>query len=321
MNPAAMTRTLIASPTAQRSVVLAMLLAVAAACWGWLLARSGGGAGMDMAAMARPTMGLPATAFLVMWVVMMVAMMFPTTAPMVLTFHRIQSGKRARGEAFVSTWVFVAGYTTVWAAAGIAAYLGAIAAEAVGARLGLSAAAAARIGGAFLILAGIYQLTPYKNICLSKCRSPIGFLLSAWRDGAIGALRMGFEHGASCLGCCWLLMVILFPLGVMNLGAMAIVMLVVFAEKALPWERVAVWGTAGALILYGAVVITVPRALPTFTAAMAMPGMAMPMPATGEMKRKTPAWGQMIMPAKPAGPATPMPGVTMPASAPAPARH
>jgi predicted metal-binding membrane protein len=267
----------IASPATQRNVVLALLLAVAAACWGWLLLRNGG-AGGNMAAMARPTMGLPAPAFLVMWVVMMVAMMFPTMAPMVLTFHRIQSAKRARGEAFVSTWVFVAGYTVVWAAAGIIAYLGAVAAEAVGARFGLSAADAARVGGAFLVIAGLYQLTPYKNACLAKCRSPIGFILSAWRDGAVGALRMGIEHGASCLGCCWLLMVILFPLGIMNLAAMALVTLVVFAEKALPWERVATWGTAGALILYGGLVLAVPRTLPTF--APAMPGTTMPMPAT-----------------------------------------
>ena len=268
-----MRSTLIASPTAQRNLVLVLLLAVAAACWAWLLVQGGDGRGMNMAAMARPTMGLPAPAFLAMWVAMMVAMMFPTMAPMVLTFHRIQSAKRARGEAFVATWVFVAGYTIVWAMAGIAAYLGAVAAEAIAAGLGLSAAATARIGGGFLVLAGIYQLTPYKNVCLAKCRSPIGFLLSAWRDGAMGALRMGFEHGAACLGCCWLLMVILFPLGIMNLGAMAIVTLLVFAEKALPWERLAVWGAAGALVLYGAVVIAVPRTLPTFIAPM--PGMTM----------------------------------------------
>jgi predicted metal-binding membrane protein len=289
-------RALIASPAAQRTLVVGLLLTVAAVCWAWLWAQSGGGRGMDIAAMASPTMGLPAPAFLVMWVVMMVAMMFPTTAPMVLTFHRIQSGKRARDEAFVSTWVFVAGYTIVWAAAGIAAYLGAVVAEMIAARLGLSGAAAARLGGGFLILAGIYQLTPYKNVCLAKCRSPIGFLLSAWRDSPAGALRMGFEHGAACLGCCWLLMVILFPLGIMNLGAMALVMLVIFAEKALPWERVAVWGTAGALFLYGAVVIAVPRTLPTFIAPM--PGMTMP-----------------------SGAAMPMPGMRMPAGTMAPATH
>jgi predicted metal-binding membrane protein len=281
----------LASQSAQRNLILALLLAVAAGCWAWLLMQAGG-AGMDRTmgmAMASPTMGLPAPAFLVMWAVMMVAMMFPTMTPMVSTFHRIQSGKRARGEAFVSTWTFVAGYTVVWAAAGFAAYLGAVAAEAIAARGGLSAAGAARIGGVFLIAAGLYQLTPLKNACLSKCRSPIGFILTSWRDGASGALRMGLEHGASCLGCCWLLMVILFPLGIMNLAAMALVTLVIFAEKALPWERLPVQGTAAALVLYGAVVIAAPRALPTYMMAapagansgmmapeMTMPGTAVP---------------------------------------------
>ncbi len=201
-------RALLASPSAQRNLVLLMLLTAAAACWALILAQAGADRGM---AMASPTMGLPAPAFLAIWTIMMVAMMFPTAAPMILTFHRIQSGKRARGEAFVSTWLFVAGYTLMWAAAGIAAYLGAVAAEAVAARTGLSAAMAARIGGALVIAAGLYQLTPLKNVCLSKCRSPIGFILTSWRGGSLGALRMGLLHGGSCFGCCWLLMVDAVP--------------------------------------------------------------------------------------------------------------
>jgi predicted metal-binding membrane protein len=267
---------LLASPSAQRNLVLLMLLTAAAACWALILAQAGADRGM---AMAAPTMGLPAPAFLAIWTIMMVAMMFPTAAPMILTFHRIQSGKRARGEAFVSTWLFVAGYAAVWAGAGIVAYLGAVAAEAVGARIALSSAAAARIGGALLIAAGLYQLTPLKNACLSKCRSPIGFILTSWRDGPSGALRMGLLHGASCFGCCWLLMAILFPLGIMNLAAMALITLIVFAEKSLAWEPMAVFGTAAALLIYGVVVVAAPQALPTFAAPgppMAMPGMAMP---------------------------------------------
>jgi predicted metal-binding membrane protein len=302
MSPAPMYRALIASPTTQRNLVLVLLLAAAAACWAWLLGRGG----MAMA-MASPTMGLPAASFLAMWAIMMIAMMFPTAAPMVLTFHRIEAGKRARGEAFVSTWLFVAGYIAVWAAAGIAAYLGALAAEGVAARAGLSAVSAARIGGALLVVAGLYQLTPLKNMCLAKCRSPIAFVLTAWRDGALGAVRMGVVHGATCLGCCWLLMAILFPLGIMNLAAMAIVMVVVFAEKALPRERVAVWGTAAALVLYGTLVIAVPRALPTFaapSAAMEMPGITMPAPL-----------------APPAAKPINMPGMSMPAGTTAPAKR
>ncbi|HTV87683.1 MAG TPA: DUF2182 domain-containing protein [Stellaceae bacterium] len=286
-------RAFIPSPAAQRNLVLAVLLLAAAACWAWLSARSGG---MDMAAMARPTLGLPAASFLAMWAIMMIAMMYPTAAPMVLTFHRIEAGKRTRGEAFVSTWLFVAGYTIVWAAAGIAAYAAAVAAERTAARAGLTAVAAARIGGALLIVAGLYQLTPLKSACLSKCRSPIAFVLTAWRDGPWGAVRMGVVHGATCLGCCCMLMAILFPLGLMNLAAMAIVMFVVFAEKALPRQRIAVWGTAAFLVLYGAIVIAQPRALPTFAPAMAMPAdpsampMSMPgMKATGVNMKMPPA--------------------------------
>jgi predicted metal-binding membrane protein len=276
----------LSSPSTQRNLVLLLLLAVAAAGWAWLLVQAGSVA----MAMSSPTMALPAPAFLAMWIIMMVAMMFPTMAPMVLTFHHIQSGKRTRGKAFVSTWLFVAGYMVVWAAAGIAAYLGAVTAEAISARSGLSAAAAVRIGGGLLIATGLYQLTPLKNVCLSKCRSPIGFLMTSWRDGGWGALRMGLDHGSSCLGCCWLLMAILFPLGIMNIAAMALVMLVVFAEKALPWERLAVYSTAAALLAYGVVVLAVPQILPTFVASgtgTAMPGMAMPASPAPPMQMPT----------------------------------
>ena len=150
-------------------------------------------------------------------------------------------------------------------------------AERPAALLGLTAEGAARLGGGLLIASGLYQLTPLKNMCLSKCRSPIGFILTAWREGRSGALRMGAVHGATCLGCCWMLMAILFPLGLMNAAVMALVMLIVFAEKTLVWERVAVWGTAAVLMLYGAAVVAAPPLLPTYR--MAASGMKMEMPA------------------------------------------
>jgi predicted metal-binding membrane protein len=275
-------RGLLASPPAQRNLVLALLLAAAASCWAWLFLVAGGGmAGMeggDTGTMtSSPTRGMAAPAFLVTWAAMMAAMMFPTASPMVLTFHCIQSGNRERGEAFVSTWMFVSGYIAVWAAAGLVAYSAALMAERLAALLGLTAEGAARLGGGLLIASGLYQLTPLKNICLSKCRSPIGFIMTAWREGRSGALRMGAVHGATCLGCCWMLMAILFPLGLMNAAVMVLVMLVVFAEKALAWERVAVWGTAAVLMLYGAAVVAAPHLLPT--SRMAASGMKMDMPA------------------------------------------
>jgi hypothetical protein len=157
---------------------------------------------------------------LAIWVIMMVAMMFPTASPMILTFHRVQAAKRQRSDAFVSTWVFVAAYILAWTLAGAAAYVGALANEIIAARTALSPATAARIGGVVLVAAGLYQLTPLKDLCLSKCRTPMTFVTTSWRDGAAGALHMGLLHGAYCLGWCWLLfVVILFPLGIMNIGA------------------------------------------------------------------------------------------------------
>ena len=184
-------RALLASPSAQRNLVLGLLLAVASRLLGMAAAADARGmttgaawpAWMPARRWRRRRSGMAASAFLVMWAAMMAAMMFPTAAPMVLAFHRIQSGKRARGEAFVSTWLFVAGYIAVWVAAGIVAYLGALAAERIAALLDLSAGQAARIGGGLLIAAGLYQLTPLKHVCLSKCRSPIGFIMTAWREG------------------------------------------------------------------------------------------------------------------------------------------
>jgi predicted metal-binding membrane protein len=251
----------------QRIAILVLLLILAAVAWA-LLAWHGLDPDMNMAmAAASPTMGLHAPLFLTIWVVMMVAMMFPTAAPMILAFHRVQAGRRARDGTFVPTWVFVAGYMLVWTLAGVVAYVGAIGAEAVAARAALLPATAARIGGAVLILAGLYQLTPLKDLCLSKCRTPIGFIMTSWRDGTVGALRMGLLHGLWCLGCCWLLFAILFPLGIMNIAAMAVLTALIFAEKTLPWGLRATRTTAALLVAYGVLVVTFPLALPTFRSA------------------------------------------------------
>ncbi len=263
----------------QRNVILGLLLALATAAWA-LLVWQGTGVDMDMA-MDTPTMGLRAPLFLTIWVTMMVAMMFPTAAPMILTFHKVQAGKRERGEAFVSTWIFVASYLLVWALSGFVAYVGALGAEAFAAHAALSPATAARIGGIVLVAAGIYQFTPLKDLCLSKCRTPLTFIMTSWHDGAAGALRMGLLHGAYCLGCCWLLFVILFPLGIMNIAAMVVITLVIFAEKTLPWGRAVARAAAALLIAYGLVVVAEPQLLPTFPAGghSNMPmDMQMPMP-------------------------------------------
>lgn len=254
----------------ERATILGLLAVLTVACWVALI-RQAAGTGMAMGL----TMGMTAGLFLAMWVVMMAAMMLPAAGPMILTFHHVQVGRRRRGQAFVATWVFVAAYLAVWAATGIVAWLGAVAADRLADAAGWSPRAVARIGGAVIVLAGLYQLSPLKYACLAKCRTPLSFLMTSWRDGIGGAVRMGVEHGAWCLGCCWLLFVILFPLGVMSIAAMAAITLLIVAEKSLPGGRAAATVAAGALVFYGAAVLVWPTILPTF---MDMGGMSRAMP-------------------------------------------
>jgi predicted metal-binding membrane protein len=136
-------------------------------------------------------------------------------------------------------------------------------AERIAGNLSVTSAQAARIGGSLLIIAGLYQLTPWKNVCLTKCRTPMSFIVTSWRDGAGGAVRMGFVHGFYCLGCCWLLFVILFPLGMMNVAAMAVITIVIFAEKSFPWGRLVAQISSAALVVYGVATLFVPILLPT----------------------------------------------------------
>jgi predicted metal-binding membrane protein len=243
------------APTVQRDIILGFLLTLTVLAWAALFSQR-----HASMAMASPTMGLRGPPFLTIWLVMMAAMMFPGATPMILTFHQIEVRKRER-QPFLSTWMFVAGYLLVWAWAGLAAYAGARIAEALAERVALSPITAARASGVLFIVAGFYQLTPWKDFCLSKCRRPINFIMRARRGEINDALYMGTAHGAYCLGCCWLLFVILFPLGIMNIGAMAVVTLVVFAEKVLPWDRLTSRATAVALLAYGAAVIAVPQLL------------------------------------------------------------
>ena len=243
----------------QRSLILGLLLALAAAAWAGFIWHSHTTTEMTMTHAVGHTRH-----FIADWVVMMVAMMLLTTLPMILTFHKVQAANRRPRDAFGSTWVFVAAYLAVWAFAGLAAYVGMQAVEAAIMRFALPPATIAQIGGAIIVVAGIYQLTPLKDVCLSKCREPLDFIVTAWRSGATSALEMGLLYGAYCLGCCWLLFVILFPLGIMNVAAMAAVTLVILAEKTMPWPRLAPrygWRTC-ALWCAGGYVTSTPSDLP-----------------------------------------------------------
>lgn len=248
----------------ERWFILIALLVLAAAAWLVLFGQSA----MSDTPMNRPTMGLAAPLFLALWVAMMAAMMFPTAAPMVLVFAKVHENRRERGSAFVPTWVFVAAYLLVWTAFGAAMYVLALVAEGLAATSMTVAENASRAGGALLVLAGLYQLTPLKNVCLSKCRNPLDFIMQRWAEGYGGAFWMGLKHGAYCLGCCWLLFVILFPLGVMNIVAMAVITLLIFAEKSLPMGRRVGQVAAVALVGYGLLVLLQPGALPTTMPSM-----------------------------------------------------
>lgn len=242
----------------ERNVLLAMLVALAAVSWALLIRQS--------ATMNNQAMGMGAALFLATWIVMMVAMMFPTAAPMILMFARVQKDKRRNGRVFVPTSVFVSAYLLIWTLFGALAYAGAVWADMLAQRVPWLMTNTPRIGGGVLVLAGLYQFTPLKRSCLAKCRTPLDFILSSWHDGYTGSFRMGLEHGIYCLGCCWLLFVLFFPLGMMNLAALVSVTLLIFAEKSLPvGQRIGRWA-ALALIAYGALVVALSGALPTMPA-------------------------------------------------------
>lgn len=252
-----------AAPTlrTERWFILTGLLTLAGVGWALVAWQAGGtemtGGRLDL------TMGMAAPLFIAMWTAMMVAMMFPASAPMVLAYARTQAANRADGRRYVPTAFFLAPYVAVWTIFGMAGFA---VARAVAAFAGDSMWAMdnlPRIAGALLVAAGLYQLTPLKRACLARCRTPVSFMLSYWREGRRGAMSMGLRHGLYCLGCCWVLFVVLFPLGVMNVIAMVVVTALIFAEKVLPRGELVARAAAIMLVAYGVVAMLVPRALPT----------------------------------------------------------
>jgi predicted metal-binding membrane protein len=234
--------------------LIALLFALAAVSWWYTVDQM---RGMD----AGPGTALgPLGWFLGVWTVMMAAMMLPSVSPTVALYARM-----TRSRAALAPLVFTAGYLVTWGAAGLLAF-------------GISDAGRSLLGnelawnrggrwaaGTVLILAAVYELTPLKNVCLGKCRSPLGFLLGSWREGRLGAVQMGARHGLWCLGCCWALMAALFALGVMSIAWMAFVAALIAVEKTLPWARVATYGTAAILLVLGVMLLAAPHAVPWLT--------------------------------------------------------
>ena len=234
--------------------LIALLFGLAALGWWWTIDQMHG---MD----DGPWTGLGSLGwFLGVWLVMMAAMMLPSVTPTIALYARM-----TRARSLFSPLLFSAGYLVTWGAAGLLAFaLARVGGLAAGDLLAWHRAGR-WIAGATLLAAATYELTPLKDVCLGKCRSPLGFLLGSWRDGRTGALRMGARNGAWCVGCCWALMASLFALGVMSIAWMAFVAGLIAVEKTLPWRRVATWGTAALLLAVGLVLFVVPDALPALT--------------------------------------------------------
>jgi predicted metal-binding membrane protein len=230
------------------------LFALAALGWWWIVGQM---QGMD----AGPWTSLGAFGwFLGVWVVMMAAMMFPSVAPTVALYSRMTKTRLPLAPA-----AFTTGYLLTWAAAGVAAWTIALGANRVTGDALAWDNAGRVLAAATIIVAAVYELTPLKDVCLGKCRSPLGFLLGAWRDGVLGGLRMGAKNGAWCVGCCWALMASLFALGVMSIPWMAFVAGLIAIEKTLPWRRTATYATAAALLALGVLILVAPHAIPWLT--------------------------------------------------------
>lgn len=227
--------------------------------WAYLLA----GAGMDMPDMAGMLMPAEPVAWtagyvgilVVMWAVMMAAMMLPGAAPTILLYEMIVR-RRTQTAAAAGAGMFALGYVAVWVAfSGAAVVLQYALAEAALLSPGMKTTSVVAAGGV-LVAAGAYQWTPWKHACLRRCRSPLEFLLMHWRRGTTGAFAMGLRHGAFCVGCCWVLMLLLFVGGVMNIGWVAGIAVYVFVEKVVP-AGVWVGRIAGAgLVLWGAAILS-----------------------------------------------------------------
>jgi predicted metal-binding membrane protein len=239
--------------------LIAGLIALAALAWALTsetMTGMDGGPGTDLGSLSF---------YVGAWVVMMAAMMFPSIAPMVRTYALIQRSRHARrepGEPGAEIAAFVGGYLLTWTAFGLAAYAVFDLVRALEVPAFSWDEGGPYLAGGVILAAAFYQLTPLKDACLSRCRSPRDFLTERWRDGIGGALRLGLEHGAWCVGCCWALMAALFALGVMSIAWMVLIAALIAAEKLLPWKAPANRGIAVLLVVLGLSVALGPERVP-----------------------------------------------------------
>jgi predicted metal-binding membrane protein len=258
--------------------LLVSLIAVTALAWAFTLyqpfamSASTGSAMDEMKGMAMEDMAMDSMVaswslagvliFVTVWTIMMVAMMLPAAAPMILVFAAAQA--RRKRHAAVPTWIFIGGYILVWAGAGLGAYLLDQAfTKLLGSQALIDRATWTTVAlGVTLILAGLYQFTPLKDVCLRQCRSPWGFVAQYWREGRTGAVNMGVRHGLYCLGCCWALFAVLTAVGMMSIAWMLSLTVVVFAEKVFPYGRRISAAVGAALIALGLLIASGALQLP-----------------------------------------------------------
>ena len=248
-----------------RLVVLAGVLVVAWLAWSYTLYVAWDSGNLGNGAAITRSMEMPNMAawqaadwgvMFAMWAVMMAAMMTPTAAPMVLLFASVNRRRLEQQQPYVSSMVFLSGYLVVWVGFAAGATIGnwALHTHALMSSM-MGSSTSAVLGGSLLLAAGIFQWAPLKDVCLSRCRTPWGFIMSYWREGRSGALLMGLRHGTLCVGCCWMLMALLFVLGVMNLVWIAALAAFVLLEKAAPMGKIVSRGGGLLLMAWGAWVI------------------------------------------------------------------
>jgi predicted metal-binding membrane protein len=248
-----------------RLAVLTGLGGITAAAWVYLVVAArrmaGGQAGMSgrsMAPMMHAMTGVqPWTAAefglrLAMWAVMMVAMMVPSAVPMTLLYAAVARKAAAQQSPVAPAFVLVAGYAAMWAIFSLVATLAQWGLDQAALLSPMMVSRSPWLGAALLVAAGVYQFTPLKNACLRNCRAPAHFLSRHWRNGRLGAFRMGVRLGVYCLGCCWILMGLLFIGGVMNLVWIAVIAVFVLLEKTIPFGVTGGRAAGAAMILIGA---------------------------------------------------------------------
>jgi predicted metal-binding membrane protein len=250
-------------PRRDRLLIAACLLAMTALAWAYLFRLESGMSTARAYDAAMAAMGMATNASwsaadfwytFSMWVVMMVGMMAAAAAPVLLIFAATVGRRQERGMP-VSVLAFGFGYLVVWTAFSACAAAAQWSLHQAALLSPSMKAASPTLGGAILAAAGVYQLTPVKRACLAHCRSPLGFLMTHWRDGTAGAFDMGRRHGLYCLGCCWAIMAVLFAVGVMNLVWVAALSTFVLIEKLAP-AGAAVARVAGTLLIAAGIILT-----------------------------------------------------------------